>query len=494
MKRVVKIIIFISLTLCLTFSTSAETYQNYIFTYDGEKVEEPQAYVYKRLIRGENFGIGSFNNPQDVFCATDGSLYVADTDNNRVIKIYNNGAKVVTWSILSDGTSFSSPTGLYIRNEYLFVADSGNQRVVRLNMETNESYSYYKPDIPGEDDLSYIPMKVAVDSAWRLYVVCKGVNTGIIEMNKDGEFLSHFGAIKTTPTAIQIMWRSIMNDTMLESMERIVPTEYSNLTIDDDDFIYGTISALDANEVYSAATSKSNTSNAIPVRKLNPLGNDVLHKSGFYPPVGELNPEKDSKNTPLVSQFIDICLQSSGIYGMLDEVYGRVYVYNSESDLLFDFGTLGNTIGDFGKPSALDCDVDGVYYVADSLYNQIVVFEPTEYAKCIFDAVKAYYDKDYESAENCWQDVLKYSINSDLAYKGMGKSQMRLKEYKKAMYYFKLSHQQSLYSEAYQHYRDQWIGEYFNIIVGTIAGVIVVIVLLRIFNKHKKKSKKENDI
>ena len=41
----------------------------------------------QRSISGETLGVGAFNAPQDLFIAKDGSIYVVDTKNNRIVQL-----------------------------------------------------------------------------------------------------------------------------------------------------------------------------------------------------------------------------------------------------------------------------------------------------------------------------------------------------------------------------------------------------------------------
>ena len=60
-------------------------------------------------------------------------------------------------------------------------------------------------------------------------------------------------------------------------MDLFVPTEYSNLCLDSEDFIYATISTFDG-AVESAE----------PIRKLNAKGTDILVRNGYNDPYGDL--------------------------------------------------------------------------------------------------------------------------------------------------------------------------------------------------------------
>lgn len=452
---------------------SAASYENYIYTYDGVAVREPQAYLPGRIVDGEEIGVGQLREPQDLFVAENGDVAVADTGNNRVLLLDGNFRLKEELADLGNGITLSGPRGVYIRDDYLYIADSGNRRLVCVSLVDLSVVVYDKPTIPIQEDLEFIPVKVAVDSAGRIFVVCEGVNQGMLELDAQGEFVSFYGAIKVSPTPMQIFWRRFMTEEQLNALESIIPTEYSNLDVDEEDFVYGTISALDPQQLYNNVLSQNNSSSQMPIRKLNPVGRDILRKNAFYPPVGLLDPVFED-GVPAMSRFTDVCVGHNGLYAVLDAAGGKVYAYDNDANLLFTFGSIGSTSGSLGQPSALDVLDDGRYLVLDSLYGQFVEYRPTDYARLVLEASEDYFNREYEQAEAKWQEVVQYTANSDLAFVGMGKAQLRLGKYGEAMEYFRLGHDQELYSKAFNEYRNQWVSRHFTAIATALLLLAVL--------------------
>ena len=323
-----------------------------------------------------------------------------------------------------------------------------------------------EPDFQLDESFIYAPVRVAVDGAGRVFVVSKNVNYGMVELDKDGNFRSFYGAIQVTSSLSDLLWRRIATKAQREKMLQNVPTEYSSNAVDGDGFIYGTISTQSADQF---------------IKKMNPMGSDVLRRMGSVDPNGDIElPDADEK--PVRSVLTDICVGRGGVYSVLDTRQGRVFTYDNDGNLLYVFGALGNRNGCFVQPSVVDVLPDGTFLVADSGLNQILRFYPTEYAQKINAAVGYQYNRDYASAEASWMEVLKYTAKSELAFNEIGKAYYRQEAYTAAMKYFKLSGDRTQYSKAYKEYRRQVLNDSFSTVMtclSVLAAGIVVLVCVR---------------
>ncbi|CAF2134381.1 unnamed protein product, partial [Rotaria magnacalcarata] len=83
--------------------------------------------------QGGGKALTQLNNPHGIFVDTLGTLYVADTGNDRVMR-WTQGAKQGTVIVGGNGigagaNQFTAPTGLsFDRHGSLYVADMGNNR------------------------------------------------------------------------------------------------------------------------------------------------------------------------------------------------------------------------------------------------------------------------------------------------------------------------------------------------------------------------------
>ena len=126
--------LFRSLTLLFSLSAAAlEPYRNY--TYDSEENAwvEPQAYYAADILRGGTLGTADFHKPQDVFVAPDGRVYIADTGNNRILRLsvaLELEAVIDSFDNNGKADGFASPSGVFVTGEgRLYVADTDHKRL-----------------------------------------------------------------------------------------------------------------------------------------------------------------------------------------------------------------------------------------------------------------------------------------------------------------------------------------------------------------------------
>ncbi|MHB1483746.1 MAG: NHL repeat-containing protein [Saccharofermentanales bacterium] len=494
MKKVSMFIIIMLLIMISAMPVFAiKPYQNYIYDHNRIVQEEPQAVIPSAVITGASLNTRNFNNPQDVFVAEDGRIYIADTGNNRILIIDGNFRliKVIDSFINTENNDskdqFNAPTGIFVTpDDFLYIADSQNGRIVVLNNDASLYRLYGKPSTPlisGPN--SYVPLKVAVDSMKRLNIVARGQENGIIQLENDGSFIGFFGAIPTPPDLYNMIIRLFGTEDMKKSMVFNISTVYSNVTVDADDFIYGTVGKVDL--------EKYNISNIV-VRKLNPNGNDILKRFGNMPVYGD-GQYIDYSVLPLapVAPYIaDIAVNDNGIYSILDQRSGHIFTYDYNGNLLFNFGTLASdeepTLGQFGIPSAFDFMKNNEFIVVDSKYNQLVTFKLTVYGQMLANIIDRYNELDYNDVNKYWKTALKYTSKSELLYNYIGQAYYKQTDYKNAMKYFKLAENRTMYSKAYTYLRKRFMSKYFSIIVVAASVFIILIVAgIKISSRYRRK-------
>jgi len=464
----------------------SEPYDNYVYNSNFVAQIEPQAYIPSRIITGESLGIGSFSGPEGVFVAPDGRIYIVDTRNNRIIVLSDDFSVERVIDSFNDREtvgSFNQPRDIFVTAEnILYVADTENSRIVVMRQDDSLVKILEKPEIAlFQGEYRYQPVSVVVDSADRVFVVSLNVSEGIIEYDANGEFLSFFGSIRVKRDLSQVFWRAIGEyiPRIKDQLRRNIPTEYSSIALDEKDFIFATTSIV------------SERDEMIFVRRLNPLGIDVLKRNDIVPPNGDMPSVRWNPSTGraelVLSNLVDVVTLEDGIYSVLDRNKGRVFTYTSNGELMYVFGSNGTRSGQFGRVAALEVINNEDYLVVDSQYNQIVLFTPTEYGRIIKEAVSKYNQREYELAGIAWEKAIPFTAKSRLIYNGYGRYLLQQGEYEEAMRYFKHARNDVFYSDAYEYFRKQIIDDNFNIISITLILLIASILIFRKVRKSKVK-------
>jgi DNA-binding beta-propeller fold protein YncE len=481
MKRFLMILVAALLILSEPLMVSAKEilpYDTYNYDYRGKAVSTPAAYIPSKTVFGEDLSCGSFKNPKDMFLTDDGNIYVADTGNNRIV-VLNGDMEVlqIIDSFINNGKrdTFNSPSGVCCTDDgKLYIADTNNKRVIALDGSANLVKIINNPRSEVlSSGFDFVPLKVSVDYAGRVYVIASNVYQGIMAFNQDSEFMGYFGTIHVRITFIQKLWRLFSTKEQRARQLQYIPTEFTGLDIDDEGFVY--------------ATNLDSTGGKA-VRMLNPKGIDVIRQNhnGVHTLGGDVK-FRVGGDYQGASEIVDVKIRNSGIYSLLDCNRGRIFSYDSEGNLLYIFGGIGTQEGTFSQPVAMEA-YQNLIYVLDASRNAIFVFEPTPYGSNINQAVGLRYNGDETKAVEVWKKVLELDSNNEMAYSGIGKAYLSSGENKKAMYYLKMGVNKEYYSIAYKRYRNELLRENLSwILTAILIGILLYCVSRRIIKSRVRR-------
>ncbi len=458
---------------------------HYTYIYDcwGYDRESPDAYSVTRTITGSDFPCGNFVEPQGMFVKGN-ELYVADTGNSRIVKlvfendVFTYVSEVKGFNNNGTAETLSKPQDVFVDKEgNMYIADTGNCRIVHLDPSGNLIKIITKPkDETVDQKNDFLPQKLVVDSSNRIFTQVQNVNKGFMEFANDGSFTGFVGASKVTYNFLQYLWKMVASQEQRARMDLFVPTEYSNLCLDSEGFIYATIAQI-GDEVLAQE--------AQPIRKLNAKGTDILVRNGYEEPYGDLW-WTGSGEMGGPSKFVDITCLDNDVYYALDNTRGRIFAYDFQGNMLYAFGGHGYKAGYFMNPCALE-DMGDTLLVMDQNLGSITQFTLTEYGKYINEGLSEYKQGHYDESAAIWQKVLKQNGNYDQAYIGIGRAYLRQEKYTEAMKYFKLKLDFTNYSKAYKLYRKEWFEEN----IGIIIAVLVIIIVFGYAYGFIKKARKE---
>ncbi len=485
MKRLGALLAGSLLLISSSITVFAERGYTYNYDYMGDIQYSPDAYGVAGVYTSKDLGLDkNFSSPSGMF-VYGSTVYVCDTGNNRIVELRrtDKGIFILVRVIESfqgnvENVTFSGPTDIAATEDgYLYICDQGNGRILKLDLDLNYIMEFTKPtDATFDQSLTFLPKRLVVDSAGRVYCVAVNVNKGLIKYEASGAFSGFVGATPVTYDWTDYLWKKIATKAQRAAMESFVPTEYDNIYLDHEGFIYACTTNV------SAADLDDGTAN--PIRRLNRMGNDILIRNGVWYIIGDIY-WNDGGGYAGPSLIADITAFDNDVYVALDRVRGRLFAYNDQGRLLYAFGGNGNIDGKFNSPAAID-HMEKDLLVLDSKDCSITVFTPTEFGSLIFQAIEEFQQGTYEEAGETWKKVLTLNGNYDLAYIGIGRSLLRQEKYKEAMEYFKLKWDMVNYSKAFKQYRKEWVEEHIIWIFAIAALVLLVPSAIGRFKKVRR--------
>ncbi len=449
MKNILIITLALVMSLMMCMPAFAET-TNFIMDTDGEMLPIPETYTAEYSIK--NLGdAGSLSKAEDIFYK-DGYLYVADTGNNRVLKMTTDG-KVELEVTTGGGVDLSGPKGVFVNDDgEIWIADTGNLRIVVVDKNGKDVNVFEKPEseVLGPD-VTFDIEKIVVNNMGYIYAL-KGAN--MMRMNSKNEFLGYMGSMNVGFSLTRFLIRTFGTKAQQQSTEKLEPTAYNNFCIGADGNIYG---------VLASGTSGQ-------IRRLNSVGENTYPEQAY----GFMLYEQGSMY-PTEPTFRDITVDNQGIITVLDRNTCLLYQYDTEGNLLTTFGGKGSRMGMFDVPTSLVVDEKGYLYVLDNNANNIQVFAPTSFIDLVHQAIILQSGGHYEEAKEYWEQVLDIDSNYALANKSIGKLLYKEGDYKTSMEHYRQADDKAGYSNSFSENRHEFMREYFFIIIVVIVAIIVIL-------------------
>lgn len=448
------LLFLVALLVVSPLSVSAETpYVTYTIDGDGRITQTQTAYLAYATIT--KFGDEALASPSDIQVTDDGLIYVADTGNARIV-IGNLEGELV--GIIGEGT-LVNPQGLYVTDEkHIYVADRDAQQIFVFDESGELIQSYGRPDNPlYGDNMSFLPIKIVVNDAGIMFVICESNTNGIVEISPTdgGTFLGYFGTNYASTSLTTIIYRAILTDAQRAKMVGNIPSTPTNLAIDEKGLIY-TVTRGDKNDT---------------LKLLNIAGTNMIdNNDGTY------------ADTPVAA-----------VAGAHDNVYvadqqGYIYEYNNEGELLFVFGGPDDgtqRVGLSSLVSAIGIDTSDRIYVLDSDKCQIQIYAPTEFTDLLHEALYLYSKGRYTESKEPLAKVLEMNSMFDYANKAMGRAFFQEENYKMAMKYARLAKDYEGYSDSYWEIRNVWLKAYIVPTILILVALWVVKKLVDLLDRKK---------
>ena len=326
-----------AVVICLTLSVTAfadTPYVTYTINGYGQIRQTQTAYLAHATII--KFGEEALVSPSDICIADDGLIYIADSGNRRIV-VGNADGELVR--IIGEGV-LVNPRGVFVTDDgSVYVADRDAGKIFVFGSDGEPVAEYAKPTSPlYGDEVSFLPIKIVVNDAGIMFVVCESNTNGIVEISPTdgGTFLGYFGTNFADVNITTIIYRAILTDEQRAKMVSNIPATPTNLTIDEKGLIY-TVTRGNKNDT---------------LKRLNIAGTNMISGTdGTY------------ADTP-----------TSVAAGNHDNVYvadqqGYIFEYNNEGEMIFVFGGPDDgtqRVGLSTMVSGIAVDNEDRIYVLDS--------------------------------------------------------------------------------------------------------------------------------
>lgn len=502
-----KLKVLLGLAVCIVtvvislLPSYAAAYSTYTYSIDGTQLASPDAYTPQKVYDSEALGVISatgyaIGEPVDLVVDDNGNIYICDVTGkkgdeekkHRILvfdRYFRYLYSIESFTNQTGATdSLNNPGGLCVNGDLIFIADTGNKRIIVLDRQNEgRAEPTFKCEIkePDADVLPenhiYTPVAVASDGN-TVYIVSSTTTMGIIAMDMDGEFKGFIGAQKVSANAFEMFWRNFQTAEQRAKSKKNIPTEYNNIVIDENGFIYATItfSSDQQSAQQKAITSRSTASTYAPVKKLNTNGDDVMSRTGFYPPSGEVKVSTSSKGSSTSkvgpSTIIDVAIGPAKTWSIIDEKRSRIFTYDNDGNLLFAFGDEGEQLGNIKSIEAIAYQ-DSNMLVLDKGNCAVTLYSRTEYGDLLIAALQHDNDHLYELAVQDYENILRRNINFDTAYIGIAKTLYREGDYEGAMEQYSYAYNTSGYSNAFKMYRKEWVSKYIIVVPIVVAAVCI---------------------
>lgn len=449
-KRGILISICIAILICL-FQSSVHAVNATAYTFtispDLEWIRTQDAYLVEEVM----FQDYNLSSPSDIYLRGK-KMYIADTGNSRIVVRDIASDKITTFG----EDVLSAPTGVFATQAgNIYVADTKMVYMFDADGKLLKEYGRPKSITFGASSV-YQPVKVAADEAGTLYVTSDGTFEGIIQLAENGEFLGYFGYNNMPLSPVEIIQELFFTDEQKARLFNKVPYAFSNVVVDDTGLIYS----------LTAGTLRRT------LKKHNISGLDMFENMNF---------------SVFEKTFSDLAVGKYGqIYAVSES--GLIYEYDSDGNLLFSLGGSALTAernGLMTVASGIAVDDSDSLYVLDKERGKVHVFAPTQFSVMLHEAIDLYNKGKYEQSRDIWQEILRESGSSKMVHRGLGNCYLQLREYDMSEEHYRLAKEVPGYSESFWEIRNKWLVANVGYILLAVVVIVVAWFVLKFIDKRK---------
>jgi sugar lactone lactonase YvrE len=428
-------------------SNSQSTGYTYTLTVNGKVGIAQDAY----LPAGMYLDLG-LNQPQDLYITND-RMYIADTGNKRIVSVDLKTGKAVA---VGEGI-LEEPTGVSAdKDGRIYAADNKKKEAYRFNSDGSLSITFKKPTIPAFGrNQGFNPKKVSAADDGGVYLISEGSTAGIVQINGTGDFLGYFASNNVSVSLFERLQDIFLTEEQKKIFLKRTPPSFGNLFRGPDGLIY-TI----------------NRGQGVNVKKHSISGLDLF---------------RNSRAKIALADPADLCVAEDGRIYVL-QASGMITELTYDGYLIAHFG--GNSektdrIGLFEIPAGIGIDSQNNVYVLDGQRSYIQVFQPTPIQRNIHKALDAYNNGNYTESQKLLKEAMKFNDTSFLAHLYMGLNYLQQNNYEEALGHFSIVGEKGYYSAAYWELRNIQLQNNLGKIILAFLLLYVVLAAYKFISRKK---------
>ena len=289
-----------------------------------------------QIIGSSGSDAGQLQAPHGIAVAPDGSLYVANSGNNRIQHFAADGSYITSWGSFAASSdtetaptgTFNEPWGIAVDQDgFVYVADTWNYRIQKFTADGQfvKTWGFFgQGDQPNS---FYGPRDIAFNSSNRLYVTDTG-NKRVVVFDTDGNYITQFGSAGFDPGQFD---------------------ENVGIAITSGNVIYVTDTW---NQRVQAFVLDQGTNQAVSLRTWDINGWD----------------SQTTDNKPFIA------VDNAGHVFVTDPEGYRVLEFTEDGQFIQGWGSYSPSTDGFGLPIGIEADQNGGIWVSDAANNVLLHF------------------------------------------------------------------------------------------------------------------------
>ena len=190
---------------------------NYTYTYDywGDERQSPDAYRTSVMLSSVSLGLETPMRTPRGLTVSGNDIYIVDTGNNRILQVARDGENFTLTRVISEisgditPNTLSAPQDVFVMADgTLFIADTNNNRILKADRNLNLLSVFTRPtDATFDQSMAFLPTKLVCDTTGRVFCLAQNVNRGLMKYEADGTFTGFIGASEVKYTWYELVWR-----------------------------------------------------------------------------------------------------------------------------------------------------------------------------------------------------------------------------------------------------------------------------------------------